>query len=96
MAADRAAPVLGDTASATFPLPDPLPPDVIVIQEIPSATVQEQVLCVATATVVLPPAAPTDAFVGEMANVHEVGVVYDTSFEYPLSSPDASYAVAAK
>jgi hypothetical protein len=48
----------------TLPLPVPLAPDVIVMNEAVVAAVHVQPLCVVTVTVEAPPAAPTLTDVG--------------------------------
>ena len=61
----RLAPAFGATVNSTLPLPLPLAPDVIVIQEAPVTAVQEQLLPDAvTANEPAPPPAGTVAPVG--------------------------------
>lgn len=66
----RFVPEAAATLITTLPLPVPLAPDVIVMNEAVVAAVHAQPLCVVTVTVEAPPAAPTLTDVGVSEYVH--------------------------
>ena len=61
---------LAATVNATVPSPDPLPPDVMEIQDAADVAFHVQPASVSTLTLLLVAAAGTDVLTGEIANVH--------------------------
>ncbi len=86
----RAEPVLAATLYDIVPLPVPVDPDEIVIQETPVDVLHEQPLPAVTDMLPVPPLDVKEALDGEIAYVHEVPPPAVTSFEWSLSMPDES------
>ncbi len=66
----RAAPVLAATLNPTVPLPVPVAPDVTVIHAAFDVAVHPHAEPAVTATVPVPPLAPTDSLAGAIAKPH--------------------------
>ena len=88
---------LAATQYHTVPFPAPEEFEVMITQETLLIAVQVHPFWAAISTFPVPPVELKEFAAGEREKAQGEGPgLYTTSFEYPLSWPDLSYAVAAK